>query len=110
MKRMRTAILIFCVMLVAVSFNYIYVRSVRTDMLQQLDAICDSPRPTSLPDSFTQMWKNRKGLLSLSVPLTVLDQIDIQLSVAAACTRSDDADGYLSACHHLRELVNSLGG
>ncbi len=110
MKRMRTAILIFCVMLVAVSFNYIYVRSVRTDMLDQLDAICEGQHPSSLPDSLAQTWKNRKGLLSLSVPLTVLDQIDIQLSLAKACAESDDNSGYLCACYHLRELVNSLGG
>ena len=37
MKRMRLAALILCGLILTVFFNYIYVRSVRTEMLKQLD-------------------------------------------------------------------------
>ncbi|MBQ7379632.1 MAG: DUF4363 family protein [Clostridia bacterium] len=110
MKRMRTAAIIFCILLLIVFFNYIYVLSVRLEMLQHINQMCENTEEISAPDTLEQTWKNRKGLLSLSVPLAVLDQIDIQLSVAKACTITEDRSGYLRACHHLRELVNSLRG
>ena len=110
MKRMRISAIIFGVMLTAILFNYIYVCSVRNDMLRQTDMLCRSFEETISPDTLEQAWKNRKGLLSLSVPLAVLDQIDIQLSIMKACALTQDSDAYLRACHHLQELLASLSG
>lgn len=109
MNRMRLATLIFCIMLLAILFNYIYVCSVRAEMLRRVDAMCEHYDVLQVAEIPEQTWKNRKGLLSLSVPLAVLDQIDIQLSLAKACAITQDQSGYLRACYHLRELINSLG-
>lgn len=109
MKRMQLAALLFCLILLAVFFNYIYVRSVRSELLQQIDALCESFPASESSEQTMQAWKNRKRLLTLSVPLAVLDQIDIQFSSLQACIITQDQDTYLRTCHHLRELFNSLG-
>ena len=109
MNRMRVSALILCSIVLVVFFNYIYVCSVRNQMLQEIDVLCEQSDTLPLPDNAKQTWQNRKGLLSLFVPLAVLDQIDIQLSVTEACAVTGDSDAYLRACYHLRELVESLG-
>lgn len=109
MSRMRLSALILCGLFLIVFFNYIYVCSVRDQMLQEIDLLCEQSDTLPFPDDAKETWQNRKGLLSLFVPLAVLDQIDIQLSVAKACSVTGDRDAYLRACYHLRELVDSLG-
>ncbi len=109
MSRMRLSALILCSLVLIVFFNYIYVCSVRSEMLNEIDSLCERSDALPSPDGAKQTWKNRKGLLSLFVPLAVLDQIDIQLSVTKACAVTGDRDAYLRACYHLRELVESLG-
>lgn len=109
MKRMRLAALILCGLILTVFFNYIYVRSVRTEMLGQIELLATQYDTLPLPDQINQTWKNRKGTLSLFVPLTVLDQIDIQLSALEACAATGDRNAYLRACYHVRELLVSLG-
>ena len=107
MKRIRMSAILFCALLVLISFNYIYVRSVRLDMLRKIDQMVESE---CYSDTLEQTWKNRKPLISFSVPLAVLDQIDIQLSTTKACSIAQDYPAYLRACYHLRELVKSLSG
>ncbi len=109
MNRMRLSALILCGLVLLVFFNYIYVCSVRDQMLQEIDLLCERSDTLPSPGDAKQAWQNRKGLLSLFVPLAVLDQIDIQLSVAEACAVTGEVDAYLRACYHLRELVESLG-
>lgn len=109
MKRIRAAALILCGLVLIVFFNYIYVCSVRGQMLDEIDRLCLHYDVFPSPKSAQQTWKNRKSTLSLSVPLTVLDQIDIQLSAIEAAAITHDKDGYLRACHCLRELLLSLG-
>lgn len=109
MNRMRLAALIFCIMLLVIFFNYMYVYSVRTEMLGRIDLMCEHYDTLQVTEISEQMWKNRKGLLSLSVPLAVLDQVDIQFSLTKACAFTQDQSGYLRACFHLRELISSLG-
>lgn len=109
MSRMRLSALILCGLVLIVFFNYIYVCSVRNEMLNKIDFLCEQSDALPLPDAAKQTWQNRKGFLSLFVPLAVLDQIDIQLSVAEASAVTGDRDAYLRACYHLRELVESLG-
>ena len=109
MNRMRLATLIFCIMLLAILFNYIYVCSVRAEMLRRVDAMCEHYDVLQVAEIPEQTWKNRKGLLSLSVPLAVLDQIDMQLSLMDTCADTKDTNGYLYAAVRLRELLRSLG-
>lgn len=110
MNRMRLAALLFCLLLLIVFFNYIYVCSTRTKMLDAINQLCEQSDTLGSPEPALRIWKNRKWLLSLSLPLTVLDQIDMQLTVADACLETGDYDAYLRAIYRLRELVASLSG
>lgn len=109
MKRMRLAALLLCGLVLTVFINYIYVHSVQSEMLEEVERLVAQYDTLPLPDPISQAWKNRKGTLSLFVPLAVLDQIDIQLSLLEACAATGDRDAYLRACYHVRELFNSLG-
>ena len=109
MKHTRLAALIFLLLLVTVFFHYIYVCSVRDQMLLQIERLTQNFSAMPAVDEAAKLWKNRKGLLSLAVPLAVLDQIDMQLSLTQACADANDPAGYLYATVKLRELVKSLG-
>ena len=107
MNHVRIAAIVFCIVLLVVFFNYIYVGSVRSELLPQIDAM-RSISPTA-PDTLEQKWKSRKRLLTLSVPLTALNQIDMQFSEIRACAQANDHSAYLRACYHLHDLVSNLG-
>lgn len=109
MKHIRLAVAIFLLLLLTVFFHYIYVCSVRNQMMRQIEEAVRDFSDTPSPDESIKLWKNRKGLLSLAVPLTVLDQIDMQLSLMDTCADTKDANGYLYAAVRLRELLRSLG-
>ena len=107
MNHTRLAAIVFCLVLLTVFFNYIYVGSVRSEMLPRIDDL-RSMEP-SHPDTLEQTWKSRKRLLALCVPLTALNQIDMQFSEIHACVQADDRSAYLRACYRLHDLVSNLG-
>lgn len=107
MNHTRLAAIVFCLVLLIVFFNYIYVGSVRSEMLPRIDDL-RSMEPTH-PDTLEQTWKSRKRLLALSVPLTALNQIDMQFSEIHACVQANDRSAYLRACYRLHDLVSNLG-
>ena len=107
MNHTRLAAIVFCLVLLTVFFNYIYVGSVRSEMLPRIDDL-RSMEP-SHPDTLEQTWKSRKRLLALSVPLTALNQIDMQFSEIHACVQANDRSAYLRACYRLHDLVSNLG-
>ena len=107
MNHTRLAAIVFCLVLLTVFFNYIYVGSVRSEMLPRIDDL-RSMEP-SHPDTLEQTWKSRKRLLALSVPLTALNQIDRQFSEIHACVQANDRSAYLRACYRLHDLVSNLG-
>lgn len=109
MKRLRLSALIFLAMLLAIFFHNVYVLSVRNETLAQISLLAESPEAFASPDTVIQTWKNRKGLLTLSTPLTVLDQIDLQFAEMQASIQTEDAHGYASACRHLQKLLSTLG-
>ena len=109
MNRVRLAIVALCIVLLIVFFNYIYVSSVRTEMLEQIDEF-RTLSPAAAPlEQAEKTWKSRKRLLALSVPLTALDKIDIQFSELRACVQTQDRSGYVRACYHLHDLIAVLG-
>ena len=108
MKRMRLAALVLCGLILTVFFNYIYVSSVRSEMLDQVAHLSAQYSSLPSPNQLVQTWNNRKGTLSLFVPLAVIDQIDMQLSTMEACVITKDCNAYLCACYHLQELLDSL--
>lgn len=107
MNHVRLAAIIFSIILLIVFFNYIYVSAVRSEMLPRIDEL-RSLTPTH-PDALEQQWKSRKRLLALSVPLTALNQIDMQFSEIHACVHANDRSAYLRACYRLHDLVSNLG-
>ncbi len=109
MNRVRLATIIFGIMLLVVFFNYIYVYSVRTHMLAQIDELREHAASQMQPNDAEKSWKSRKRLLLLSVPRAALDQIDIQFSELHACAQAKDHSAYLRTCYRLHELISALG-
>ena len=107
MNHVHVAAIVFCLILLLVFFNYIYVSATRAEMLPRIDDLRTlAPTP---PDDLEQTWKSRKRLLALSVPLTALNQIDMQFTEIHACVHANDRSAYLRACYHLHDLVSNLG-
>lgn len=109
MKRLRIAALIFTVMLLTVFFHNIYVRSVRDQMVAEVTAMTQSEPSQQALEQTLQTWKNRRGWLALSTPLTVLDQIDLQFAEMQAGIQTEDDNGYAAACKRLLSLLSTLG-
>lgn len=107
MNHVHVAAIVFCLILLLVFFNYIYVSATRAEMLPRIDDL-RTLAPTH-PDDLEQTWKSRKRLLALSVPLTALNQIDMQFSEIHACVHANDHSAYLRACYRLHDLVSNLG-
>ena len=107
MNHVQLAAIVFCIVLLVVFFNYIYVASVRSEMLPRIDDLRNEESISS--DALEQTWKSRKRLLVLSVPLTALNQIDMQFSQIHACIQANDRSAYLRACYQLHDLVSNLG-
>ena len=109
MKRLRFAALIFGVMLLTIFFHNIYVCSARDQMVAEVTAMTDRIPSEEDFERTLQAWKNRKGWLALSTPLTVLDQIDLQFAEMQAGMQTEDDSGYTCACRRLLTLLSTLG-
>lgn len=107
MNHVRISAIVFGIVLLVVFFNYIYVSSVRSEMLPQIDEL--RTHALTPPHALKQKWESRKRLLALSVPLTALNQIDMQFSEIYACVHANDRSAYLRACYHLHDLISNLG-
>ena len=108
MNRILLACIAFSLILALVFFNYIYVHSVQHKMMSQIDPLKESYASTPQPDAAEKIWKSRKRLLTLTVPLTAIEKIDVQFSEMRACAEAHDSSAYLRACYTLSELIATL--
>ena len=108
MNHVHVAAIVFCLILLLVFFNYIYVSATRAEMLPHIDDL-RTLAPTH-PDDLEQTWKSRKRLLVFTVPLTAIEKIDMQFSEIHACTQAQDHAAYIRACYALQKLISDLRG
>ena len=108
MNRVHLAALAFALILLLIFFHYIYVRSVQSEMLAQVEQLSASYHSPVPPDNAEKLWKSRKRLLSHTLPLTAIEKIDLQFSELRACAEAQDSSAYLRACYALHRLLSSL--
>ena len=110
MNRILLATIAFGLVLLVVSFNYIYVRSTREILLSQANLLSSSSGSTNSIQETDHIWKSRKRLLVFTVPLTAIEKIDMQFSEIHACTQAQDHAAYIRACYALQKLLSDLRG
>lgn len=110
MKSVFVSLLLLVLMLGAVVWNGIFVRSVASDLYARLEDLpdWDDENCPAAAREIVELWESRSPWIELSVSYTVADRVSEQAVTLSAAAAAGDAFGFRAALALLRDAIGDM--
>lgn len=104
------AVLLLCLLCVAVGVNAVFVRRSVAELTRLADALPPTPDGTVAGrlEKLARAFERRETALSVSVSFPLLDRVREQITTARAYAEADSAAEYTAAVALLREALQDM--
>lgn len=110
MKSLVVTILLFCLMVGGVVWNYRHINRVSDELQAQISALPDTPDEACVAavEKLRSYWEACVDSVEFSAGFTAVDRIGEQLATLHACAKCGDLYGYRTARALLADAVEDL--
>ena len=110
MRSLVISLILLCLMLICIVWNYIYINDVFASFTAALDAIpsIESDACVAACERLRDEWKKHTDTVGLSGCFNILDRVSEQSELLLTCASSGDRFGFESARVLLRDALEDM--
>lgn len=110
MRSLIATVVLFCVMILAATANFIYVNRLADAMTEIADAIPDVDEPMCVEkaDELCQKWEKHAPFVGLSVGFLTVDKLSEHCQTLRSCAEVGDVYGYYSTLSLLKDSIDDV--
>ena len=105
MKTFYTSVLLFCLLLGAISFNMLFVRSITSDMLQMLDSLPPYHDAAQAATDLYEYWEAHQVAVSFSANEDAVCELEIRLIELQTAAEQKQASDFATAARLTRAAI-----
>ena len=110
MKSLIATVILFCVMVLAATANFIYVNRLADAMEELADAMPspDEPMCVEKADELCQKWEKHAPIVGLTVGFLTVDKLSEHCETLRSCAEVGDVYGYYSTLALLKDSIDDV--
>lgn len=110
MRSLIATVVLFCVMILAATANFIYVNRLADAMTEIADAIPDVDEPMCVEkaNELCQKWEKHAPFVGLSVGFLTVDKLSEHCQTLRSCAEVGDVYGYYSTLSLLKDSIDDV--
>lgn len=110
MKSLIVTIVLFCIMVLAATANFIYVNHLADAMTEIAAALpsVDEPMCVEKADALCRLWEKHSPIVGLTVGFLTVDKLSEHCQTLRSCAEVGDVYGYYSTLSLLYDAIDDV--
>ena len=110
MRSLIATIVLFCIMILAATANFIYVNHLADAMEEIVDALpsVDDPMCVEKVDNLCAIWEKHSPIVGLTVGFLTVDKLSEYCQMLRSCAEVGDIYGYYSTLTLLKDSIDDV--
>ena len=110
MRSLIATIVLFCIMILAATANFIYVNNLADAMVEILDAMPDIDEPMCIQkaNELYEKWVKHAPIIGLTVGFSTVDKLSEHCQTLLSCAQVGDVYGYYATLTLLYDAIDDI--
>ncbi len=110
MRSLIATIVLCCVMILAATFNFIYVNQLADEMTKMADELPEPNEPNCIEQTaaLCKKWEKDAPIVGLTVGFSTVDKLSEHCQTLHSCAEVGDVYGYYSTLSLLKDSIDDV--